>query len=666
MSRATLMNDCKPSLSKFLQLLHPIVPRALQPFAEAEFRLPKGPRKGLMYETSYAPFNKFIFDAIENPYWRKIAILGPTQNGKTTISTNIPLLYFLFEKKEDVIFGLPTMEMAFGMWNEKLKPVIEDSRYAGFLPDTGAGSKGGQFEAVQFKNGTTLRFMASGGGAANKSSHTAPNILLTEVDKMDSARGEGRESDPVSLIMMRADSFEDSNIIMECTVSNESGRIWQEAMIMGTGSEIYVPCPKCHTWQTLEREGLKFDSTSQTSAEETARYQCAGCDHLWTNGDRLEALQSPLLIHKGQTVDEFGVVHGPVPPTKTFGLRYNVLHSPMQSLSKTAGQQWEADNSEDKEKKKAMTQSKWALPWDDEDVVRDQLTASRLRKLSAECRYPLRMVPDWADVITFGVDIQKGYCFFQAEAYNLTTMRSIVIDYGTVDQREDSNSGVMNMLNEANDIAMEGWASELGGTKSADFRLVDCGYIPDVIKAWLKNNRTWHGLLGRTKEQIVKMKLGKEIYKIDGIVSVRNQDDGVPIFFIESDSVKALVHDRYQLESPNIDGYRFVPNDVDITWINHLTAEKRIYDPLGESFQWVKVSRRNDYLDISGYNVAASYFLRDREKRKQNREQQQSERNHQVLKAPEPAIPSSQRNVAPPRSQRTHGGFFSTRGAVYR
>jgi len=636
------------SLALFASRLVPKISRTMHEFAETEVKLPKGPRRGLYFDLDFAPFNKFIFDAMMDPYWRKVSILGPTQNGKSLLATNIPLLYYLFEEEEDVIFGLPTMDLASGMWVEKLRPVIEDSQYAQYLPTKGAGSRGGKFTAVQFKNGANLRFMAAGGSAEQMSSHSAKVVLMTEIDKYDTSAGDGSEADPVSLIQMRADAFEDSKIVMECTVTNEQGRIWQEAMVQGSGSEIYVACPYCKKHQTLEREGLVFDAADQVTAEKTARYQCSHCEEKWDNNDRLEALQDPLLVHKGQVVEN-GVVTGDLPPTKAFGMRYNVLHSPMQSLAKTAGQQWEADVTDLKEKKKAMIQSKWSLPYVDEDAVRDQLNMQALRNKADGSDCQLGTVPDWADVLTFGTDVQKGYCYFKVEAYNLTTMKSVVVEYGTVDQRQDTDVGIMNMLSEVNDIAMEGWPTESGETMVPECKMVDCGYRYDVIALWLQTNPSWYGIKGVGKGLRSKMTGKKEVYKIDGIVTVRQQDNGQKLWFIEVDNTKALVHDRYLLQSEELDYYRYVPRDVDIGWLKHITAEEREYDPLGETFKWKKTRRRNDYLDIASYNVAGSYILREKANRSKKRNEQQVKKNHEAIKGP--------------RKSKEQGKWFSDRGS---
>lgn len=636
-------------LSDWVKFLHPKVPRDIFEFAEQEILLPKGPRKGMHFDWDFAPFTRFIGEAIQDPRWRRVAVVGPTQNGKSLVATNIPMLYYLFEAQEDVIFGIPSMDLAGGMWADKIKPVILDCpKYRELLPTKGAGSRGGNFTAVQLKNGTSLRFMGAGGTAAQMSSHTAKVIIMSEIDKMDVAKGDGGEADPVSLIIDRADAFEDSVIVMECTVTTEDGRIWQEAMVHGSGGKVYVPCVKCGQYQELTRERLVFNKENQIVAEETARYSCVHCDAMWDNSDRLESLQYPLLVHKGQEVQN-GKVIGEPPPTRTCGIHYNVLHSPLQSINKTAGQEWHAENSELKDVKKNMTQSKWAIPWVDEDLNRENLTEGRLRSLASNCPYELRDVPEWVEFLTFSVDMQKGYCYWMCEGYNRSTMQSIVIEYGTIDQRSDNDVGLHNMLSDADEITREGWEREDGVILHPEVRMVDLGgHWQAVVEDWLRDHRSWIGVKGIGQGQKNKLSHGKDVFAIEGIVRVRRQKNGFKIWFIEVDNTKAMVHDRYMLESDQLQGFRHVPLNVDISWIKSMTAEERVYDPYGESFKWVVKRRRNDYLDCASYNVASSYIIKQQHRKELANEQKQTEQRAEKLRK------------SPPRSQeRNRGGFFS-------
>jgi hypothetical protein len=162
--------------------------------------------------------------------------------------------------------------------------------------------------------------------------------------------------------------------------------------------------------------------------------------------------------------------------------------------------------------------------------------------------------------------------------------------------------------------------------------------------------------VGRSRGQIQKLTGGKEIYSIPTIMSIRQQEDGNQLFFIEVDNTKALVHDRYLIESEDVDGYRYVPNDVEISFFRHMTAEERKYDPMGESFTWEKKRRRNDYFDIASYNVAGAYFLRERGAR-QAKKHKQTERQNLESRRREDNAPSKR------RIQTGGGGWFSSRGS---
>ena len=213
-------------LGIMMPLMYPQISRGIEQFAEEEVILPRGPMRSMAFDANFMPFCKFIFDAIDDDYYKAVALVACTQSGKSLMGTNIPILYYLFEKQEDCLYGVPMMSLAHGVWTEKIFPVINDTKYKKFMPQSGKGSRGGNFDSVLFGNGSFLRFLAAGGNAAQQSSHTAKYLLLTEIDKFDEATGDGREADPVSLMLNRLDAFEDSKAILECTVTTEHGRIW--------------------------------------------------------------------------------------------------------------------------------------------------------------------------------------------------------------------------------------------------------------------------------------------------------------------------------------------------------------------------------------------------------------------------------------------------------
>jgi phage terminase large subunit GpA-like protein len=166
----------------------------------------------------------------------------------------------------------------------------------------------------------------------------------------------------------------------------------------------------------------------------------------------------------------------------------------------------------------------------------------------------------------------------------------------------------------------------------------------------------------------------KSMFSIPGIVQIRMQDDGNKIWFIEVDNTKALVQDRYFLGAGQ-PGFTEVPRDVTQGYMMSLTAEKREYSGGDDGFVWVKIRRRNDYLDCRSYGVAGAMYLAQKMKREDATLDAKVESNRQMAKGTgnteqkanflirkeEPAKPSPKRRPTPPRQNwfGASGRYFS-------
>ena len=122
------------------------------------------------------------------------------------------------------------------------------------LVEVTARCSNGKAQSITLKNGSTLRFMSGGGGDKKRSAFTGRVMVFTEVDGMDEAGESSREADPISQIEARGLSYGSRAIsYLECTVSTEKGRTWQE-YTKGSQSRIVVQCKSCGQWVTPERE----------------------------------------------------------------------------------------------------------------------------------------------------------------------------------------------------------------------------------------------------------------------------------------------------------------------------------------------------------------------------------------------------------------------------
>ncbi len=238
-------------LQWFLAEARPRRLRTMRQFAEEEIVIPDGPFVGRKFRCSRQPYTGLWFDAVDSGHWNRLVATGPTLS-----CFIIPLLYHLFELSETVICGLPDMDMAADKWREDILPVIEQSRYRELLPRRGGGSRGGRVESIQFRNGATLKYMSGGGSDKSRAGFTSRVVVITETDGMDQPGQTSREADKITQLEARTRAYGSrKRVYMECTVSTEQGRTWQE-YTQGTQSQIVLPCPACQAWVVPEREHL--------------------------------------------------------------------------------------------------------------------------------------------------------------------------------------------------------------------------------------------------------------------------------------------------------------------------------------------------------------------------------------------------------------------------
>jgi phage terminase large subunit GpA-like protein len=288
--------------------------RSLYQFAEQEIVLPDGPYQGQRFRCSRQPSHGAFFRAVDSGNYFRYACTGPQQSGKTLAFVVIPILYHLFERQQTVLFGLPTMEMANDKWKMDIRPAIEASRYAQYLPKKGGGSGGGTPELIQFSNGANLKFITAGGGDEKRAGFTGPILVVTEVSHLDEVGGKSDEATKLKQMEGRVRAYRASGqarIYLESTVTVEQGRIWQE-WSQGTAGEVVFRCPSCPEWIAPSREHLIgwHDAQTESQAESLARWACPECGIVFDDAKRLQALQQCKLRHRGQTIDEQGNISG--------------------------------------------------------------------------------------------------------------------------------------------------------------------------------------------------------------------------------------------------------------------------------------------------------------------------------------------------------------------
>lgn len=571
--------------------------RSLREFAEQEMVLVTGPDEGLPFRAARHPVVGLLLD--ELPKWRRSATTGPGQDGKSLCAFIFPILYHLFEVGEDVICGLPNMDMAADKWRDDLLPAIEASQYRHLLPKRGAGSRGGKVLAIKFRHGRVLRFMSAGARDKAKAGKTTRVVNITETDGMDAPGGGSKEADPIRQIEARTKAFgAASKTYLECTVSNENGRIWKEYKA-GTESRIEVPCPHCAAWVTWEREHLVGwqDAKNVLEAGENARLACPKCGATCDEQQKIGAVRLARLVHTRTDTD-------------TLGFRWNAAVSLLKPLSEIARDEWKAAQSDDEMAQRALNQFTWATPVKPEKV---SLSETDWTRLAARQGHEVRgIVPADAEFLTAGMDLQDETANWALVAWRPDGSPHIV-DYGVLDVPSKGLGRTR-----AIEVAIKTFADrivypEISGRMNRR-SIIDAGnWQADVVAAC---RAMWPRVLPGKGFGEKQVRADRDISQT-GFEPAR-LDDGGAIIELLADYWKCRLHDALSIpvDRPGaLTLFKVEKVREHMSFVKHLTAERQVQEYIpgkGNRTRWEVIAqhRPNHWLDAVAMAFAAHQIER--------------------------------------------------------
>lgn len=606
----------------FLGQARPRRLRTMRQFAEQEIVIPDGPYEGRRFRCNRQPYTGLWFDAVDSGLWNRCVATGPTQSGKTLSCFVIPLLYHLFELGETVICGLPDMDMAADKWREDILPAIEQSRYREFLPRRGGGSRGGRVESRQLGNGATLKFMSGGGSDKSRAGFTSRVVVITETDGMDQPGQTSRESDKITQLEARTRAYGSrKRIYMECTVSTEQGRTWQEYK-NGTQSRIVLPCPGCREWVTPERDHLVGwqGAESQVAARGTGAFACPECGECWSESQRIEANQQARLVHKDQTIAE-GNIAGPPPATDTLGFRWSAVNNLFATSGDLAGDEWRASHASDEENaEREMRQFVWCLPvvpskWDETSIDAHELS-SRIAPLARG------IIPADAEHLTTAIDLGKFLAHWIVVAWSKNATGHVV-DYGRIEIASDDlgvEQAILVALKEFRSLVDEGWpvGTAAGTHKKTDQAWIDAGYMAPIVYTFCRDSGDrFRPAVGRGAAQQRQQwynrptQTGSVVKHIgQGFHMNRLPVEKLQLAEIDADHWKTWVHQRLStpIGTPGAMTLFQASPTEHLALAKHLTAEVKTEEFVtgkGVVVKWERLRRQNHWLDAL-YNACAA------------------------------------------------------------
>lgn len=603
----------------FFANVRPRMVRTFREFAEQEIVLPDGPRAGLRFRCEYMPWTAAVLAEFSAGRYRRYIGSGPVQSGKTLLFFVLPILYHLFEIRENVIIGAPTEDIGKGMYEEKVLPVIQRSRYRNLLPLKGPGSRGGTPKTLVFANGSRIRFMAAGAGDAARSGFTARVVVETEIDKMDQPGAASREADPATQMEARNRAYgERARFYAECTMSTEKGRVHFEVVEVGTYTRVALRCPHCGVWVVPERGHFTGweDAENVMAARENAGYACQECGALWTEAERIKALRHPVLVAEGETVNPDGTIQGEPRRTHTFGFVWNAMHSALLTMADIAEAEYRADNSDNPQDTKALLQFTWALPYKEE--LTDVSGITRDLVLAKIGRHAKGVVPDGCTQLTVFIDLGLHWCWWTAWAWR-EDARGYLIDYGAIEVPHRDKANPLEILASLRafreDVLVPGWTCA-GAPRRHDLLLVDSGYQADVAYTFVRESGNGYLAskgLGSARNQgawrDMKPGKGRRVGAGWGIV---RQPDGTRLVSMHADRWKRQLHQGFAAAAGapgSLELFKREPREH-LGFARQIIAEREEEEFVpgrGARRYWRQVSHANHYLDCSyGAMVAAA------------------------------------------------------------
>lgn len=600
--------------------------RTIAEFAEQEIIIAgNGRYRGFKFSLSRQPHVRLWFEAIASGLFRRYVMTGPSQSGKSLIGFVIIAMYYLFERGETVILGLPTMEMASDKWKKDIEPAIRLSRYRKLLPTRGTGSRGGKFESVTFKNGATLKFMSGGGDDKKRSSYDARILIVTETDGLDTPGDTSREADPLQQLEARTASFgEDARIFLECTVSEETGRTWKEIK-EGSDSRIALRCPHCGKWVTPGRESLVGwqGAPDEVTAAERSAFYCDLCGAMWTEEQRRLAHIDAKLVHKGQEITETGEITGNPPRTFTLGYRYSAVNNLLVPAGVVGAKEWRAAKSDNPENdERALCQFTWAIP---PKPSVEALVSLDARAIASKIAHPARgYVPEGGELLTVGIDVHKWHIEWVIVSW-LLGCRGHIVDYGVESVPSDAMLEEMAILTTLRTLWaswQSGWQCSNLGPRFLRFGLVDSGYQSDIVYRFCRETGD---VLMPSKGQGATQRAGaytqprgvspnvKHIGEQWHVGAVPMASGGsIGLVEINVDHWKTWLHERWRcaLGAPgSMELFHSAKQDEHFTFAKHQTSEEKQLEftpGKGETVKWVKKNSQNHWLDALSYACVAA------------------------------------------------------------
>jgi phage terminase large subunit GpA-like protein len=521
------------------------------------------------YRTDYAPYQKEIMDAFNDPNIERIVWQKSAQVGATEILNNV-VGYYVHMQPSPILVMQPTLQMAQAYSKEKLANMLRDTPVLkARLNDSKSKDSSNTVLSKKFLGGTTLNMVGSN-SAASVASRAVRILCIDEVDRMEASVGS--EGDPVLLASKRTQTFFNRKIYL-CSTPTVKGLSRIEAAFEESDQRYYyVPCPECGHMQTLKWSNVIWEDDKP----ETAIYTCE------ENGCVIEESKKHKMLKNGEW-------RATAETKKTAGFHLNELYSVFSTWASMAENFLESKKQP--EMLKTFINTSLGETWEPEPE--EAVEAEGL--LSRRESYDAQSVPDEALVLTCGVDVQKDRLECQVVAFSHNYEMWVVeykILYGSTGQQD--------VWNQLDKYLLTKFKTHAGRVMTIACTTIDSGFQTQMVYAFTKNKKGRRIFAIKGQSQSGKTVVGKP---------TRVGKENNILYPVGSDTAKEVIYSRLAVEY----GYSTLhfASELDEEYFKQLTAEQRFVKFVKgrKTLYWKQIRERNEALDTICYALAAAYIL---------------------------------------------------------
>ena len=533
------------------------------------------------------PYLVGVMDEFNNPETRTLVFCKPTQIGGTEALQNM-MGYVIMQDPSPSMIVYPTKELAKSVSENRLKPMLMATPEIAKRFDENSEMMELQFDGMYLS-------LVGSNSPAGLASKPIKYLMLDEVDKYPEASR--KEADPVKLATERTKTFRNAKVYITSTPTLKDGHIWKAKEEADVEKHYFVPCPHCGEYIEFEFAHLDFpegEGMSYTDRADLAVYRCQGCKEIITDADK----------HRILPLGEWREVRRNKKYASTVAFWINTLYSPFVQWADIAKEF--LLSKEDPAMLQNFVNSWLAEPWEDTRYAADADI-----DMERHTTIPALVVPDWAKLLTGGVDVQQASFYWTIRAWgdHLTSQN---IAHGQVMSFQDIDE-VMNLE----------YSREDGEKMMVDLCLIDSGYNSDAVYDFCLTHSDYAmAAKGTSHEQMSH-------YKISTVNKVGSNANGMQFVMVDGGKYKDMIASRMHRE--NGPGSWMVFDGCDMEYAKQVTAEHKVNvkkNGVTKAVWKTKTQNAdNHYLDCEVYAMAAadmrgvrSFHLQQEEEKKGRQE----------------------------------------------